>query len=257
MNILETAAHTHSPYLHPGGETMTRVLIEKLALKPGKLVLEMGCGTGATAMQVAAITRARVVAFDQLASMLAVAESRFRRGGTPHTVSLLAANADAPFPFQDAVFDAVYAESVLALTRVPPVFREIVRILHPGGKLILNERIWKPDVTAEEAAHINHLSQKYFGIPAATAHPWNRKDWLALLREAGFVDLNAALVENFVPANHQRHLRLPQRLTHFRQHLTHPATYIRNLQFRFLGKRYKKIWGRMEAVLFIGRKADG
>ncbi|GAB4579846.1 MAG: hypothetical protein Fur0022_25850 [Anaerolineales bacterium] len=256
MNILETAAHTHSPYLHPGGETLTEVLIEKLALQPGQQVLEIGCGTGATAARLAQTIPVRIIAFDRLLPMLTAAQTRFQQGRLA-SISLLTANANAPFPFAPATFDAIYAESVLALTQLPHPLREIARLLRPGGKLALNERLWKPDVTPAEAAHINTLSQTYFGIPAATPEPWHIQDWMAWLTEAGFVHLNATRIETLIPPNHQRQPRLRQRLTHLQHHLRHPKTYFRNLQFRFFGKRYEKLWGRMEAVLLTGRLKDG
>ncbi len=252
MNILETAAHTHSPFLHPGGETLTHRLIQTLDLQPGQRVLEIGCGTGATAARLAEASGVQIITFDRMPPMLEAATDRFRRSNFS-SIFLLAANANAPLPFRNAVFDAVYAESVLSLTQVPLVVGEIARVLRPGGKLVLNERIWKPHVTREEAAQINAMSQVSFGIPAATPEPWNKHDWLDMLQKAGFAALTATLVETLIPPQHQQQIRLSQRLNHLRHHLRHPGTYLRNLQFRFNGKRYEKIWGKMEAVLFTGR----
>lgn len=252
LNILETAASTRSPFLHPGGEALTQILINILALQPHQQVLEIGCGTGATAVRLAESTTANVIAFEYMPAMLAIAKIRAKQ--SIHAPSLLAANANVPFPFASSTFDAIYAESVLALTQVPHVFREMARLLKPNGKLVINERIWKPGVTEEEANEINALSRQFFGIPAATPKPWNKNDWSAKLAEVGFTSLQATLVDSLLPPAHHQKIRLVQRLTHLREHLKHPTTYLRSLQFRWAGRRYAKVWERLEAVLFTGIK---
>lgn len=256
MNILETAAQTHSPFLHPGGETLTHLLIQTLDLQPGQRVLEIGCGTGATSARLAETSHAQIITFDQMPSMLEATAIRFRRSRLS-SVFLLAANANSPLPFKSAIFDAVYAESVLALTHVPLVIKDIARVLRPGGQLVLNERIWKSNITREETAQINSMSQNYFGIPAATPEPWDKHDWLDLLQTAGFESVTITPVASLIPPNHQRQIRLFQRLTHLNHHLRHPLTYFNNLRFRYISKRYAKIWAKMEAILFTGRLKNG
>lgn len=249
MNILETAAHTDSGFLHPGGRLATQVLIHWLNLQPGQRILEIGCGTGATTAQVLK-TGGQVIAFDRIPAMLKTAQTRLQQAR--QLPNLLAADANAPLPFSPATFDAVYAESVIALTDVPQVFRECARVLRPKGKLVLNERIWREAVSSEEAARINALSQEYFGIPAATTQPWHHADWRTLLAQAGFHAIEIRAVDDYLPKT--RPLNLSQRLIHARHHLAHPRTFWRSLQFRLLGKRYQPLWARLVSYLFFAIK---
>lgn len=251
MNILETAAHTNSGFFHPGGRATTDALIAWLDLQPSERVLEIGCGAGATAQLVSERTQAQVVTFDILPAMLKTAQIRFQSHQTL-PVQLLTANVNEPLPFADATFDAVYAESVIALNDLPHILHEVARVLKVGGKVVLNERIWRHGVSETDAAYINACSQRWFGIPAATAQAWHKDDWLKLLAEVGFPNATATLVDDLIMPTDYRQETRQQRLIHIRHHLAHPMTYLHNLRFRWLGRRYEHLWGRLVSYLFLG-----
>jgi SAM-dependent methyltransferase len=101
-------------------------------LADARAVLDLGCGNGAYADELAArAAGARVVGADLSPEM--VRQARFRLGA--HIV-LLRADASA-LPFQRDSFDLVFMSHVLLL--VPDIERcvaEVVRTVAPGGRLV-------------------------------------------------------------------------------------------------------------------------
>lgn len=103
-------------------------------LKAGDAVLEVGCGTGTTALRLAPCV-ARLVATDVSGEMIAIAREKAAAQGCANAV-FEAARADAP-DRPDGSFDAVLAFNVLHLVAArAAVLRNIHRLLKPGGLFI-------------------------------------------------------------------------------------------------------------------------
>jgi ubiquinone/menaquinone biosynthesis C-methylase UbiE len=125
-------------YATPLGQLVDRV--EKaaiFALLPdlyGRRVLEVGCGTGNISLELAR-RGARVVGLDVSGPMLAAAQHQARQQEVP--LAWVRGGA-AALPFLQQSFDGVIA--ILALDFIsdrPGVVREMVRVLRPGGFLLL------------------------------------------------------------------------------------------------------------------------
>ena len=123
-----------------------------------------------------------VVGIDISAGMLTRLRSR---KGVPTAASLTAARADAVrMPFRDASFDAIYWVHVLHL--IPQWRRaldEIVRVVRPGGLLIMARTEGGPD--------IGRLSREYDRLIRAQGYPYrirgvrSRPAILRALRQRG------------------------------------------------------------------------
>jgi ubiquinone/menaquinone biosynthesis C-methylase UbiE len=97
-------------------------------------VLEVGCGTGTTALRLAPGIR-RLVATDAAEHMIAIVGEKLASQPLPH-LQFKVANADAALTEQHA-YDAVLAFSLLhLLTDLPHTLRLAVNALKPGGLLI-------------------------------------------------------------------------------------------------------------------------
>ena len=248
-DFLALEAYLGGDFLHPGGRTATEALLKRLDLPPGARVLELGCGTGATACLMAREKRVQVVALELSPVMLMAAQAR------SGSVFLVRADVSRRLPFPTAVFDAVYAESVVALLEPTPVIREAVRVLRPGGQLALIERVWKPGVPQALVEEVNAVSTRVFGIPAATRQPLDRDGWLALLRQAGLVEVQAVAVDTLLAAQRPE-VRLRQRLVRARRYLARPQTVWQSLWFKVMVRRYAALWSHLESYLFLAWKAE-
>ncbi len=241
-NILANEARIGDGFLHPGGHHATRALLQHLALGPGEVALEIGCGVGATADLIASATGSRVIAVERLPDMIEAAK---RRGN----LHLVRADAGQPLPFLAASFDAVYAESVIALLDPALVLPELARVLRPGGRLVLNERIWKPGLSAARCAEINALSARLFGIPAATPAPLDCRAWLGLLAENGFDDPQAIPIDNLLTGLASS-WAASRRLSRLRNYLASPSLLLAALSLRLAARRRRREWSALESYLF-------
>ena len=110
---------------------------ELLAVGPGDRVLDVATGTGRATFALAA-SGARIVGVDQSEGMLAQAEAR-RAERELEGVEFRVGTATA-LEFPDDHFDAVMATRFLHLLPKPvqrTVIGEMVRVLRPGGHLVL------------------------------------------------------------------------------------------------------------------------
>jgi ubiquinone/menaquinone biosynthesis C-methylase UbiE len=102
------------------------LLIEAAGIQPGSHVLDLGSGPGNVA-EILAQAGAAVTGVDFSPQMVKTAQSRH-----PH-ITFTEANAEQ-LSFDDGAFDAVVSNYVLHhLARPKVVFREIARVLKPGG----------------------------------------------------------------------------------------------------------------------------
>lgn len=113
--------------LRPGGEKLTRRMLELAEPMRGGLALDAGCGCGAS-LALLEEHGARAVGLDLNAAFLR--ESRARK--------LRVARADlAHLPLPDGCLDLILCECVWNLTDKERVLAEFYRVLRPGGMLAL------------------------------------------------------------------------------------------------------------------------
>lgn len=107
---------------------------ELMEVSPQDRVLDAGCGPGVDTIPIGLEhTSGLVAGVDRDIDML----RRALDNHPPHNVTHIAANADA-LPFHDAVFDACRSERLLQhLGNPAAAIRECVRVVRPGGKIVL------------------------------------------------------------------------------------------------------------------------
>lgn len=105
-------------------------LYQQIGLTTARVILEVGCGTGVIAEELARLTSARIVGLDLSPRMLAFAR---HRGGD---VSYVRGDAHV-LPFPDDTFDAVVCHYLLLwLTDPMQGVREMVRVVRSAGHVL-------------------------------------------------------------------------------------------------------------------------
>jgi SAM-dependent methyltransferase len=154
-----------------------------LALQPGETVLDLGSGPGLDALLAARKVgpKGRVIGVDMTAAMLERARRAAAEAGAAQ-VEFREGRLEA-LPVADASVDAVTSNCVINL--VPDkaaVFREVARVLKPGGRLVVSDIVLDgalPDVVAQDML-------AWVGCVAGAAL---REDYLAMIVSAGLTGI--------------------------------------------------------------------
>jgi phosphatidylethanolamine/phosphatidyl-N-methylethanolamine N-methyltransferase len=130
---------TFGPTLHPG----RLQAIERMNIKPGERVLEVGVGTG---INLALYPReAAVTGIDFSSSML---EKARERAAKPDAAPVRLLQMDgADLRFADNSFDIVYAPYLISVVPDPVrVAQEMHRVCRPGGRVIILNHFLSPNL---------------------------------------------------------------------------------------------------------------
>jgi demethylmenaquinone methyltransferase / 2-methoxy-6-polyprenyl-1,4-benzoquinol methylase len=114
-------------------------LVSQLEAGPGDTVLDVACGTGAVAIELARRHGCRVVGVDQSPEMLAEGRRRVEAAGLAGRVELREGRAE-DLPFEDAAFAGLTFTYLLRYVDDPAAaIRELARVVRPGGRVAMLE----------------------------------------------------------------------------------------------------------------------
>ncbi len=119
-------------YMAPGGPGNVAKMLAGIDTQ-GKRILDIGCGIGGPACEMARTHGARVVGVDLEAPLVARANRRAAGSGFADQCRFQTVDI-GPLPFDDESFDVVTSAGALTQTEdKAAVLREILRVLKPGG----------------------------------------------------------------------------------------------------------------------------
>lgn len=162
-------ADVYETYFVPGMfRPLSRALLPLAAAKSGDRLLDLACGTGIIARQVAPVVGAegRVVALDLRQAMLDVASKLT----VPYGAAIEWVQGDATkLDFAKGTFDIVVCQQGLQFfPDRPAALAEMKRVLRPGGRVVIavwealeKQSMWN-DVLAIEQKHVAAL-----GVPTS------------------------------------------------------------------------------------------
>lgn len=156
-----------------------------LELRPTSRVLEIGCGSGHYALQVAAATGCSLVGVDLNEAGICNANSLASVRDLSGRVSFERCDVSQPLPFDAATFDAAFANDVLC--HVPArrvLLQEIFRVLKPDGRFLFSDAlVIGGAISHEEIAARSSIGDYIFTPPGHNEQ---------LIRNAGFLLLSVA-----------------------------------------------------------------
>jgi SAM-dependent methyltransferase len=154
-----------------------------LQLSPKSYVLEIGCGSGRYALQIAATFGCRILGLDinvpgvLNATQLAAAQNLSDRA------QFQATDASEPLPIANATFDAAFSNDVLChISARLGLLRELARVLKPAARFLFSDALIIGGVVShKELAARSSIGYYLFSPPGENER---------LLTQAGFRVLN-------------------------------------------------------------------
>jgi arsenite methyltransferase len=156
-------------------------------LKPGETVLDLGSGAGVDCFLAARETGPAgcVIGVDMTPLMIEKARANAAKAGTANIEFRL--GEIEHLPVADASVDCIISNCVVNLSPdKPQVFREALRALKPGGRMLLSDLV----LTRPLSRELQQNAALYVGCIAGAAL---KDDYLDMIRRAGFAEV--AVVE--------------------------------------------------------------
>jgi ubiquinone/menaquinone biosynthesis C-methylase UbiE len=161
-------------------------LVDTAGAMPGERALDLGCGTGIVARQVARRVgpKGSVTGIDRSPDMVAVARSAADREGV--TIEWHEGRAES-LPFAPRSFDLVLSQfALMFFDDRPRALSEVHRVLVPGGRVCLN--VWQGIERHPFYQKLDALIERALGVPAMQSIfiLGKPEDLRRLLAQAGF-----------------------------------------------------------------------
>lgn len=172
---------TDLPTIHPGGQGMTKRLVEACGIAPDMEVLNVQCGTGESAILLAESYGVMVTGADLSEEMVEAARGKAAAAGLETRLTFLVADA-YELPFKKESFDAVIAEFTASSFDKDLAAAEWARVLKEGGCLGIHDVVWLREPFNEVREH----AVIELGFDPATV-----TEWIEILREAGLTGITA------------------------------------------------------------------
>lgn len=158
-------------------QRLTRKVADSLRLRKGDRVLDVGCGLGAPAIQLATEYGVQVTGVNISTRQVAEAQVRAREAGLADQVTFQVGDFGA-LDFPDGSFDAVVAmESLVYAGDLGHTLGSLHRVMRPGARLSLAE-------TTREGLGV--VAAAKFAADFGAKWLLSVAEWLDPLREAGF-----------------------------------------------------------------------
>ena len=152
-------------------------------IRSGETVLDLGSGAGIDCFLAARAVgpAGRVIGVDMTPAMIDRARQSARPGETSNVEFRL--GEIEHLPVESGTVDLAVSNCVLNLSPDKPrVFREALRVLKPGGRLVVSDLVLERMLEPELQRAVDH----YVGCVAGAAV---RDDYLRMMREAGFTGI--------------------------------------------------------------------
>ena len=179
--------------------------VDMLGLQDGARVLDVGCGTGASALPAAAAVgpQGRVVGIDIAENMLKQARAKARLKRLGNVCFAVEDMSSSGFP--NEAFDAVISVfSVFFVQNMERQVAELWRMVRPGGQLAVT--VWGARAFEPGACILGEEISRLRPDIVVSARPWERlaspEHLRSLLRDGGMPEPDIRVSEDCQPLSH-------------------------------------------------------
>ncbi len=174
--MLDLVRLSPRPLFPPGGRDLYRRVALLTGMSEGQEVLVAACGSGVTLEYFVREFGVQGSGADEDPVLVERVEARARAEGLSARMQVQQASMDA-LPYRAGVFDVAMAELGLTARADPAAaIREVVRVVRPGGRVVLVQLVWRAPVDPER----REVLARHLG-----AHPLMTMEVKKILREAG------------------------------------------------------------------------
>uniref|UniRef100_A0A0A9DF32 phosphoethanolamine N-methyltransferase n=1 Tax=Arundo donax TaxID=35708 RepID=A0A0A9DF32_ARUDO len=167
-------------YVSTGGAETTKEFVDRLDLKSGQKVLDVGCGIGGGDFYMAEKYETHVVGIDLSINMILFALER--ANGCNSSVEYEVADCTTK-TYPDNTFDVIYSrDTILHIQDKLSLFKSFFKWLKPGGRVLISDYFKSPGKPSEEFAA--YIKQRGYDLHDVEAYG-------QMLKNAGFCDVIA------------------------------------------------------------------
>lgn len=167
-------------------------VLAQLGVSEGETILDLGCGRGNDTLAAAGMTGSsgKAIGLDLTEAMVLAARKAAWESGVGNAV-FLTGDMEA-LPFEDGSFDGIISNCVINHARDKSrVFREIYRVLKPGGRFVISDATTRNPLPEEVRKDPEAWAQCFGG--AVTM-----EEYLESVRSAGFASLEILAQREYI-----------------------------------------------------------
>jgi ubiquinone/menaquinone biosynthesis C-methylase UbiE len=202
-----TVDHTADPdfFLHfldeanklPAGTAWKSAIVDGLRLQPGGQVLDIGCGTGADALDLAARVGPNGLVSGVDFSETLIAEAIRRTAGRNVSATFEVGDAQA-LRFPDHTFDAVRTERMLMhVPNAQQALSEMARVLRKGGRMAVQDFDWESQFC--DSPYKDTTRKIALSFCDGIKNGWIGRRLPRLFREVGMTDVSVSFQTVTIP----------------------------------------------------------
>jgi SAM-dependent methyltransferase len=153
-----TRDELYEDFFGGGGLYLATHMVRTLRLKPGDIVLDLGCGKGPTSIFLARHFDVKVVAVDLWTSATFL-NDKFAARGYRDRIMPLNLDVTRDLPFAADYFDAIFCLNSFSFYGGRVEFlQHLLKHLKPGGQLCIGSEVLSDEFTAEQL-HVEHCTE--------------------------------------------------------------------------------------------------
>lgn len=146
-------------------------------------VLDLGCGTGGSAIRLAQLTGCQVTGLTLSEKQIVQANRMAATAGVAHLVTFRRIDFEQPLPFQEKSFSKAYSvEALCYATDKAAALKEVFRVIQPGGEILILDGFLRRPITDADLIRSYTLCLTGWRVPSLST----QEQFQDYLESAGF-----------------------------------------------------------------------